>query len=63
MLLLPNQSFVKSLQVISFKNDAARVNVPSFQNVTFDYNMKYSTETISIYVFVCLKMLLTAVIY
>ena len=42
--------------------DDARVKVPSFQNVTFFYNMKYSTETPSICIFVCLKMHLTAVI-
>ena len=42
--------------------DDARVKVPSFQKVTFFYNMKYSTETPSICIFVCLKMFLTAVI-
>ena len=41
--------------------DDAGVKVPSFQNVTL-FNMKYSTETPSICIFVCLKMCLTAVI-
>ena len=40
--------------------DDARVKVPSIQKVTFFYNMKYSTETLSICIFVCLKMFLTA---
>ena len=42
--------------------DDARVKVPSFQKVTFFYNMKYSTETRSICTFVCLKMFVTVVI-
>ena len=42
--------------------DDARVKVPSFQKVTFYYNIKYSTETLFIYIFVRLKMLLAAVI-
>ena len=42
--------------------DDARVKVPSYQKVTFFYNMKYSTETSSIRIFVCLKMFLTAAI-
>ena len=42
--------------------DDARVNVLSFQKVTFFYKIKYSTETLSICIFVCLKMLLAAVI-
>ena len=45
----------------SCTNDA-RVKVSSFQKVTFFYNMKYSIETPSICIFVCLKMFLTAVI-
>ena len=40
----------------------ARVKVPSFQKVTFSYNMKLSTEMPSICFFVCMKMFLTAVI-
>ena len=44
--------------------DDARVKVPSFQNFTvfFFYTTRYSTETLSICIFVCLKMFLTAVI-
>ena len=34
--------------------DDARVKVPLFQNVTFSYNMKYSTEMPSICIFVCM---------
>ena len=40
-----------------------REKVPSFQKVTLYYDLKYSTKTLSIYVFVCLKMLMTTVIY
>ena len=43
--------------------DDAGVEVPSFQKVTFFYNIKYSTEALSICIFVCLKMFLTALIY
>ena len=43
--------------------DNARVKIPSFQKVTvFFYNMRYSIETQSICIFVCVKMILTAVI-
>ena len=43
--------------------DDARVKVPNFKKVTFVfYNMKYSTETPSICIFVHLKMFLAAVI-
>ena len=42
--------------------DDARVKVRSFQKVTLFNNITYSTDTLSIYIFVCLKMLLTAVI-
>ena len=43
--------------------DDARVKVPSFQKVTvFFYNMRNSTETPSICIFVCVKMFLTSVI-
>ena len=43
--------------------DDARVKVLSFQKVTFFfYNMRYSTETTFICIFVCVKMFLTAVI-
>ena len=74
MRLLINQGFAETLQVISFKNDLhpyllctsctdnARVKVTSLQKVIFFYNMKYSTETPSICIFVCLKVFLTAVI-
>ena len=40
----------------------ARVKVPSFQKVTFFYNMKYSTEMPSICIFVRMKLFLTAMI-
>ena len=61
------QGFAETLQVISFKmtgtscTDDTRVKV-SFPKVTLFYNIKYSTETLSIYIFVCLKILLTALI-
>ena len=43
--------------------DDTRVKVPSFQKVTvYFYNMRYSTETPSIYIFVCVKIFLTALI-
>ena len=43
--------------------DDARLKVLSFQKVTvFFYSMRYSTETPSICIFVCLKMFLTATI-
>ena len=46
----------------TFCTDDFRVKVSSFQNVIFFYNMKYSTEKLSIYNFACLKILLTAMI-
>ena len=42
--------------------DEVTVKIPSFQKVTLFYDIKYSTETLLVYVFVCLKMLLTIVI-
>ena len=40
--------------------DDARVKVPSFQKSHFFYSIKHFTETLSICIFVCLKMFLTA---
>ena len=51
------RSFHLQMTVTSCTDDA-RVKVPSH----FFYNMKYSTETPSICIFLCLKMFLTAVI-
>ena len=44
------------------RTDDARVKVSLLEKVTFFYNMKYSKETLSICIFACLKMFLTAVI-
>ena len=41
--------------------DDARVRYSHFKKSQFFYNMKYSTETRSIYTFVCSKMFLTVV--
>ena len=57
------RSFHLKIIGISCKDDA-RVKVPSFQKVTyFSTILKYSTETLFICIFVCLKMILAAVIY
>ena len=42
--------------------DEVRVMVPSFQKSHSFLNIKYPIETLSVYIFVCLKMLLTTVI-
>ena len=68
MLIQIKQCLAKTLHAISSKmigtsaTGDARVKVPSFQKVTFSYNMKYSTEMSSICIFVCMKMFLTCVI-
>ena len=46
----------------TFCTDDVRVKVPSFQKVTQFFQYKYSAETLSVYVFVYLKIFLTAVI-
>ena len=43
--------------------DEVRVKVPSVKNHTFYFNIKHSTVTVSVYIFVGLKMLLTALIH
>ena len=42
--------------------DKVKVKVPSFQEVTLFFNIKFLTETLLIYGFVCLNMLLTTMI-
>ena len=62
------QYFGKTLQVISFKDDVYLAQAklekryPHFKKSHFFYDIKYSIEMLSIYVLVCLKMLLTTVI-
>ena len=64
-----NQGFAKTLQVISFQNVSFVMHRrnPSkgtliLKNNTFQTNIKYSTETLPICIFDCLKMLMTAMI-
>ena len=62
------QYFAETLQVISFKmtctsfTDKVREKVPSYQKVTFFYDITHNTGALSINVFVCLKMLLATMI-
>ena len=55
MFLKINQGFANTLQGISFKNDRYFFHrrYPHFQEAHFFYNMKHSTETLFIGIFVC----------
>ena len=68
LILYIHQSFAEILNLFHFKTtltsytDDVRDKVPSFKKSHILLNMKKSTKTLSIHIFVCLKMLLTAAI-
>ena len=43
--------------------DELELKYPLFKKSHFLYNINYYTEMLSVYIFVCLKMLVTVVIY
>ena len=69
LILLINQGFAKTRKFISFQNVSFVLHrrnpskgILISKNNTFHKNIKYSTETLPICIFDCLKMLLTAMI-